>query len=52
MVITAEIKGNRYNIEDLDNMLKDYLIIGENLYKLNKNKVEELFRIFIKKIFQ
>ena len=23
MVITAEIKGNRYNIEDLDNMLKD-----------------------------
>ena len=49
MLITAEIKGNRYNIEDLDNMLKDYLIIGENLYKLNKNKVEELFRIFIKK---
>lgn len=49
MIITAEIKGNKYSEYDLDNMLTDYLTIGENVRMLRKQKVEELFRKFVEK---
>ena len=49
MIINAEIKGNKYNINDLDNMLSDYLNIGENVVKLRKKKVDELYNNFVKK---
>lgn len=49
MIVTADIKGNKYNVDDLDDMLKDYLEIGENVCRLKRKKVEELFRKFIEK---
>lgn len=49
MIINAEIKGNKYNINDLDNMLSDYLDIGENVVNLRKKKVNELYNNFVKK---
>ena len=49
MIINAEIRGNKYNIDDLDNMLSDYLNIGENVVKLRKKKVDELYNNFVKK---
>jgi len=49
LIINGEIRGNKYSIEELDDMLNDYLIIGENVYKLRKKKVEILFKKFIEK---
>lgn len=49
MIVTADIKGNKYSVKNLDKMLTDYLTIGENVCMLRKQKVEELFRRFVEK---
>lgn len=49
MIVTADIKGNKYSVGNLDNMLNDYLKIGENVHMLKKQKVEDLFRKFVEK---
>ena len=41
MIVTADIKGNKYSVGNLDNMLNDYLKIGENVHMLKKQKANE-----------
>lgn len=47
--IIVEIKGNKYNEIEIDNMLNDYINIGESTYKRRLKIVESLIKEFIKK---
>ena len=47
--VIAEIKGNKYTETEIDNMLTDYINIGENIYKRRTKVVESLIKDFIKK---
>lgn len=49
LIIEVEIKGNKYSKKEINNMLNDYLEIGENVYKYRGKKSEELLRNFLKK---
>ena len=46
MAINIEIRGNKYDFTEIDEMLKDYLFIGENVYKLKKKVVDDLLYNF------
>lgn len=47
--IIVEIRGNKFTEEEIDNMLSDYINIGENIYKRRIKIVESLVKEFIKK---
>ena len=47
--VIAEIKGNKYTETEIDNMLIDYINIGENIYKRRTKVVQILIKNFTKK---
>lgn len=47
--LIIEIRGNKYNEREIDEMLNDYINIGENIYKRRTKVVETLLKAFIKK---
>ena len=47
--ILVEIRGNRYTEEEIDNMLFDYINIGENVFKKRATVVDTLITNFSKK---
>lgn len=47
--LIIEIRGNKFSKEEIDNMLNDYINIGENIYKRRIKVVESLIKDFIKK---
>ncbi len=46
MIENVEVRGNKYTVTEIDEMLKDYLVIGENVYKLKKKVVDDLLYSF------
>lgn len=47
--VIAEIKGNKYTETEIDNMLIDYINIGENIYKRRTKVIQILIKNFTKK---
>lgn len=47
--IIVEIRGNKFTETDIDNMLIDFIILGENVYYKNQKNVEKLIKTFVKK---
>ena len=48
--LIIEIKDNKYTKDEIDNMLNDYISIGENVFKKRTKVVETLIKQFIKSI--
>ena len=46
--LIIEIKDNKYTKDEIDNMLNDYISIGENVFKKRTKVVETLIKQFIK----
>lgn len=47
--VIVEIRGNKFSEIDIDNMLIDFIMLGENVYYKNQKNIEKLVKAFVKK---
>lgn len=47
--VIVEIRGNKFSEIDIDNMLIDFIMLGENVYYKNQKNIEKQVKAFVKK---